>query len=180
MRALFRSVSVLTLFTIPLAAQAPQRSAIAQFNPLGFLQFGPNVELLVAPTTNVVLAAGVRIPTLGLASHLVAAAEGDALGFAWTLGGSILIYPGPERFHGWFFGPRVETGNADTEAGESKLTVFAGEFGHRWIRPSGFTYSVSAAAGAIIDDYKDDSDPLFDEKETIPFGMLVVTLGIAF
>jgi hypothetical protein len=173
--------AALAALAAPCAAQAPvvlpPARTIYQINPLGLLQFGPTFEVQQAVSPSIALNGSVRVVTAGLLSHLMAAAENDALGAAWTVGGSILHYPARE-LRGWYLGPRVEWGKANTDLGSSTLLAYTGEWGYRFRRPTGFTYAFGMMFGAISDDFRGD-DPADDNTSNTAFAALVITLGRA-
>lgn len=164
----------------PAAAQAPllpPARTIFQVTPLGLLQFGPTLEVQQFVAPQIALTGSLRFVTAGVLAHLMANADNDGLGMAWTVGGNALYYVEPGA-RGWYFGPRVEWGKADTDLGESTLFAITGEGGYRFRRPSGFTYSFGLMAGTITDDFTGD-DPFDSNKERLAFGALVITLGKA-
>lgn len=169
------------LCTAPCVAQAPlalpAARTIWQVNPLGLLQFGPTFELQRAVSPTIAINGSVRAVTAGLLPHLMASADNDALGLAWTVGGSVLAYPARD-LRGWYVGPRVEWGKANSDLGTSTLLTYTGEFGYRFRRPSGFTYAFGGMIGSINKDFKGD-DPADDNTENFVFAALVITLGRA-
>lgn len=180
-RSLFLTAGALVAAVTPAPAQVavalPPATTIWQVNPLGLLQFGPTFELQRAVSPTIAVTGSVRAVTAGLLAHLMASADNDALGLAWTVGGSVLAYPARD-LRGWYVGPRLEWGKANTDAGTSTLLVYTGEFGYRFRRPSGFTYAFGGMVGAISDSFKGDN-PVDDNDETLAFAALVITLGRA-
>jgi len=162
----------------PSGAQIAPATSIMQVTPLGLLQFGPTFEYHAAVGPQATIGGGIRIVSLGLLSHLKASADNDALGMAsWTVAATTLFYASP-GLQGHFFGPRVEWGKINTRYGHSTLFAVVGEYGHRWRRASGFTYSVGAQAGMASDDFKGNI-PSDDNIEKIAFAALVLTVGRA-
>ena len=151
------------------------RQGVIQFNPLGFLQVGPNAELqrMVAP--GFAIGVGIRIISFGLLSHVMI----DDLNFAWTGSVNAVLYP-KKKLEGWFFGPRIEIGRTDREHYTSNLLGGAMEFGHRWVRESGFTFSLGGQAGGLRANYTHKTDAFDTGRETYMFIMGVVGIGKAF
>lgn len=188
-RPVFTARGVLTaralrVAVVALALQAPASvqsqtspgpQSVIQFNPLGFLQVGPNAELqrLVAP--GFAMGAGIRIISFGLLSHVMI----DDLNSAWTGSMNAVLYP-KKRLEGWFFGPRIEIGRSDRENYTSNLLGGAMEFGHRWVRESGFTFSLGGQAGGLRANYTHKTDAFDTGRETYMFIMGVVGIGKAF
>ncbi len=177
--------------------QRPQRGAeggtVLTINPLGFLQFGPNLEVqpTIGRTTGIGL--GVRIPYLGLLPHLIAAADPEGqLGFTWLVTTAVMFYPQQHAPRGWFFGPRFEIGKgSSSEAGgyyggrtsySDALLIGAAEFGYRWIRPSGFNLSLGGQAGVIRSKWTNKDSYYSNDTGTdvYPYAMLVLGLGVKF
>lgn len=175
-----RLLTVIMVFFIMLPASAhPQTAAdargLVQFNPLGFLQVGPNAEVQRMLSPGLAMGAGVRIISFGLLSHLMI----DDLNSAWTVSVNALFYP-KKNLTGWFFGPRVEVGKTDREHYTSNLVGGAMEFGHRWVRQSGFTFSLGGQAGALRANYTHKTDPSDTGKELYMFAMGVIGIGRVF
>ena len=145
-----RLAALLALLVVPVSTslcQSPPRpTVVMQANPLGFLQFGPTAEIEKFTTPTVSLATGVRIPTLGLLTHVI----DDQIGFAWTIMGSVRFYLDSSAApRGWWLAPRIELGRAASGSQTYLVKGAAGEVGHRWIRQNGLAISAGAMAGAF-------------------------------
>lgn len=144
-RGLLSAVLLLLAASVP--AQAPEDSKrfIVTGNPLGFLQFGPTVEAERLSQSGTGVAVGLRIPTLGLITHLL----DDQIGFAWLGMGSLRIHFDERKPKGWWLGPRAEWGKANS--GSSVYVVKGGglEVGHNRIAASGRVISAGAIIGAF-------------------------------
>jgi hypothetical protein len=119
---------------------------VMQANPLGLLQFGPTAEIERFVTPRASLATGLRVPTLGLLTHVI----DDQIGLAWTVMGSVRFYlDSAAAPRGWWIAPRVEIGQARSGSETYSVKGGAGEVGHRWIRDNGLAISAGAMAGAF-------------------------------
>ncbi len=130
-------------------------------NPLGFLQFGPVIELGIQAMPETMIGAHVRFAGLGLLAQLITAAEPGS-----TLS-PISIAPGlsivrlfrlgnsPDRFYvGSTFDFQINWTSGDDTTGEwtgsNALIVIMSNFGYRWRFPSRFFLNVGAFAGVGI------------------------------
>jgi hypothetical protein len=157
-----------------LAQQEPAAPRFAVlFNPLGFLQLGPNLEAEAGLGRNFGIALGVRIASLGLVSHLI----DDTINFVWTGTGTFRIYPQGKGLEGWFVGPRVELGSSDSERYTSFLWGGGTDFGYRWTWPSGFAFGLGGQGGAFVSDWKRKSDATDTGRTLYVFAMFVVSIG---
>ncbi len=130
-------------------------------NPLGFLQFGPVIELGIQAMPETMIGAHVRFAGLGLLTQLIAEGLGSTLS-------PISIAPGisivrlfrlgnsPDRFYvgstidfqmNWTSG---DQGTIDEWTGNDAMIVIMSNFGYRWRFPSRFFLNVGAFAGAGI------------------------------
>lgn len=148
-------------------------------NPLGFVQFGPVIELESAFDAGFGLAFGVRLMSLGLLPHVLAEADDDKLGTAWTVAGTGHFYPQGKGLRGWYIGPRIEVGKTNSERYPSTLFIGATDWGYRWVKPSGFAYSFGMQAGVARESWTDNFSP-DTGTDIVPFAMLVFTLGKSF
>jgi hypothetical protein len=157
-------------------------------NPLGFAQFGPNLEVQPSLGPAASLALGVRVVSLGLIPNLMQAADDDngEIGFTWTATAAFLFYPGQQAPRGWYVGPRLEIGKGTSsdnggEYDDSPM-VAAIDFGYRWLRPSGFNLSLGGQAGVIRSTWECSmctySYGPTRGTDVYPFAMLVLALGI--
>ncbi|MGQ0640559.1 MAG: hypothetical protein ACT4P6_07275 [Gemmatimonadaceae bacterium] len=156
-------------------AAAPQLTGVISTNPLGFLQLGPNLEYELAVNNASALGVGVRLPSLGVMSHII----NDGIQGGWTVYGIWHAYPKGTRLRRWFIGPHIELGRTDNESFKSNIFGAGGEFGHRWVKPNGFAIAVGGLLGILKskDTWKDGSGSAGDE--TYVLWMLNVSLGIA-
>jgi hypothetical protein len=123
-------------------------NTIFTVNPLGLLQFGPTVEFEKFTTPEVGLAAGLRIPSVGLLSHVI---DPD-IEFAWLLMGQVRFHGDARRPKGWWWGPRAEVGKS-TSAGTQYNLIGGGlEVGHNRISATGRVISLGAIAGMFKSD----------------------------
>lgn len=150
-------------------------TGVFQVNPLGLLQVGPNVEVQRQLSPGFAMGVGARLISLGLLTHVMI----DDLRSAWTGTVNAVLYP-RKNLTGWFYGPRVEIGKSDREHYTSDLLGGALEFGYRRVRPSGFTFSLGAQAGALRANYTHKTDPSDTGRELYIFAMGVVYVGRAF
>lgn len=168
---------LLLLATGALAQDAPATEAtgVLQFNPLGLLQVGPNVEVQRQLSPGFAMGVGVRVISFGLLTHVMI----DDMRFAWTGTVNAVLYP-RKNLTGWFYGPRLEIGKSDREHYTSDLLGGALEFGYRRVRPNGFTFSLGAQAGALRANYTHKTDPSDTGRELYMFAMGVIYVGRAF
>jgi hypothetical protein len=156
-------------------AQTGPATSVWSTNPLGFLQLGPNLEFERALSPASALGAGIRLPTLGLTTHLI----NDGIKSGWSAYGIYRFYPKRSALRGWYVGPHVEIGGTSNETYTSRLLGGAGEFGHRWIKPSGFSITLGGLLGMLKsnDTWKDDGTSA--GSETYFIWMLNVSLGLS-
>lgn len=166
-------------------------------NPLGFLQFGPMVNLEFG-IKNVVINTHARVGTLGLLSYVVNYHEdGLAQLSSYAFGGGPIIFMGKKQSRPYIglLGEFDKTYllNAEGEEWEwekdMNTIVIALNGGYRFRFNSGFFINTGAYLGAAISQYEwgytdesyyEDSDPAAEGSEAMPFGMLEVTFGIEF
>lgn len=183
--------AALLLVVGPIAAQTPastdQRGGgkLITFNPLGFAQFGPNVEVHASVGRMSTVAVGMRIVSFGLIPHVIADADDESLRFTWTATAAWMFYPGNNAPRGWFVGPRLEVGqgrstadNGDTY--ESSLMIGAAEFGYRWVWPSGFTLSLGGQSGVVRDAWHEVYDTYDRGTDLYPYAMANLAIGMKF
>src|SRR5687767_8649548 len=120
------------------SAAASPRTTVWSTNPLGFLQLGPNLEFERTTSARHGFGGGVRLPTLGLATHLI----NDGIQSGWTIYGIWHAYPRGLAPRGWYVGPHVEIGGTSNETFTSRLFGGGGEFGYRWVKTNGFSIAV--------------------------------------
>jgi hypothetical protein len=185
-------VALLIGSAAPAAAQSKPGGAprvggtIVTINPLGFAQFGPNLEVQPIIGRVMGVALGVRVPYLGLIPHLMASEDNGSLGFIWMATAAVVFYPGQQAPRGWYVGPRFEIGSGTSEDdyGHYKDTpLMAGiDFGYRWMWQSGFNLSVGGQSGVISSSWKCDAQCTGDQSGTdiYPFAMAVLALGMRF
>lgn len=142
-------------------------------NVLGVLQFGPNVEFERALTPSQSLGGGIRLPMLGVMSHVI----NDGIQSGWTGYGIWHWYPQGAALRRWYLGPHLELGATRNETFTSRIFGWGLEFGHRWIKPNGF----SVVVGGLLGTFKSD-DTWTDGtgsagNETYYVWMLNVSLG---
>ena len=158
-------------------SETPRRvSSSLSTNVLGVLQVGPNIEYERAISDASALGGGVRLPSLGLVSHLI----NDGIQSGWSAYGIWRYYPGESRLRRWYVGPHIEIGRTDNETFYSEILGYGGEFGFRWIKPSGFSAVVGGLLGTFGSDdtWKDGSGSA--GKARYLAWMLNVSLGRAW
>ena len=167
--------------TVAQGMDSPAMSTVAQINPLGFLQFGPNFEVAFPVSPMVSITPGLRIATLGLLPHLMME-EGESLGLSWTLSATAHVYPDGAGMQGFYVGPRFEfgMGSSSDEFAEYDSTILVGaaDFGYRWVYDSGMHLMVGAQTGGFLDSWEGTDGSSGDEGYV--FAMLVLGIGIAF
>lgn len=154
---------------------APHRTVVSG-NPLGFLQFGPTGQVEFPMGKGAGLEFGVRVPSLGLLSHVV---DMD-LESGWMLLASPRFYTAPEKQpSGWFIGPHVEWGKTGSSGTTS--TVFGGglEVGHRWVFPNRLALSLGGIAGGFKSNWTDRDDATNTGSLGAGFIMGVLSIGKA-
>ena len=143
-------------------------------NVLGLLQFGPNVEVERSFSKDQSWGAGVRLPSLGLMSHVI----NDGIQGGWSAYGTFHVYPQHAAMRRWFVGPHLEFGGTSNDTYTSRLFGGGAEFGHRWIKKSGMTVAVGGLLGSFKsnDTWKDGTGSA--GSETYLVWMLNVSLGL--
>ncbi|MEX2182227.1 MAG: DUF3575 domain-containing protein [Gemmatimonadaceae bacterium] len=154
------------------AGHTPVSSALST-NILGPLQLGPNIEYERAISDAASLGGGVRLPAFGLVSHLI----NDGIESGWTVYGTWRYYPGASRLRRWYVGPHVEVGRTDNQTFYSQIVGYGGTFGHRWIKPNGFSIVLGGLLGTFGSDdtWKDGSGSAGSERYLV--WMLNLSLG---
>jgi hypothetical protein len=142
----------IAMLAIGQGAQAQDLAAsgktIWTVNPLGLLQFGPTVEIEKLTRPEVGVAFGLRVPSLGLLSHVI---DPD-IEFAWLAMGQVRFHGDSRRPKGWWWGPRAEVGMS-TSAGTQYNLIGGGlEVGHNRISASGRVIALGAIAGMFKSD----------------------------
>lgn len=165
--------------TQPATPEVPT-GMILQFNPLGFLQFGPHLEAELPIAEGMAVTGGVRITSLGLLPHLLVE-RGETINFGFTVGGALHTYPQRTGLAGLFFGPRVEVGMSSTTDALDDYTAIVGvggaEVGYRWIFPSGFNMAVGFQSGAAIDSWR-GANTSQTGSDVYFFGTAMLTIGL--
>ena len=144
-------------------------------NPLGFLQLGPNVEFERATSPAHALGFGARLPTLGVMTYVI----NDAIESGWTVYGVYHFYPKRTALRGWYIGPHLEFGHTSSTSWTSRLLGGGGEFGHRWIKPNGFSIVLGGLLGTFKSDdtWKDGTGSAGSEQYFV--WMLNLSFGFA-
>jgi len=157
------------------AAAGPRLNTVLSTNPLGFLQFGPNVEFEKAASDAGAWAVGARLPSLGVMAHVI----NDELDGGWTVYGTWHFYPNSTRLRGWYLGPHLEAGSTTSTDWTSKILGGGGEFGYRWVKPNGFSMVLGGMLGMFKSDdtYKDGSGSAGNESYAV--WMLNFSIGVA-
>jgi hypothetical protein len=166
-------------------------------NPLGFVQFGPMVNMEFGFPNNMVLNIHTRFPSAGLLSYVVLDhSDGidDLSGIAF--GGGLLFFMTDNK-HKPYVGGLLEYHTADILYGEGdswewdkteNALVIAANGGYRF-RFGHFFLNTGAFLGAAFVSYEwEYTDPSYGEydddprdgTDVQPFGMLEVTLGVEF
>lgn len=184
----FASVALLScLMAVPVTLSAqeleltPNMSPVVQINPLGFLQFGPNLEVEFPVSPMLSIAPGFRIATLGLIPHLIAAADDESLGLSWTASLAAHLYPDGQGLQGFYVGPRFEAGRGSSSDDfadyDSTILVGVADFGYRWVYDSGFHLTFGAQTGGFLSSWEGSDGTSGDEGYI--FFMLVLGVGMA-
>jgi len=182
-------VLVLLVFLFILSAKGIAQNNYAlnsnlQFNPLGFVQFGPVLQAEIAIAPKIVLFPHVRFAGLGLLSHLsVDYDEFDVSSMA--LGGGFRIFPGKGK-HRFYAGGLAEygwgTGRDSYDEAKYRHSYISaiGNAGFRW-RFNKFFIQTGAYVGAVFETEDVRTDEHVDYGNDVDFiGMLEFALGFEF
>jgi len=161
----------------------PLKSSI-QFNPVGFLQFGPMVDFEIRVTDNFVLFPHVRFAGLGLLSHL--SVDYDYLDVtSMAFGGGFRILPGSGK-HRMYFGGVAEygwgTGSNDWDDSEYRHSYISmvGNVGYRW-RFSSMYIQTGGYLGLVFETEDVRTDYHVDYGNDVLFmAMLEFAIGFEF
>lgn len=171
-------------------------------NPLGFLQFGPMINMGFGLSDNLVLTSHLRLPSAGLLSKVVSYDEDDDMypdrlsGIA--IGGGV-NYFFTDNMSKPYIGGQLEyhyqktlfaEGNYEEWEENSNGIVLMFNGGYRFRTGSGFFINTGAFLGfaSVASEwhhtsyelsYTDSGEGVF-YSEVIPFGMLEVSLGFEF
>jgi hypothetical protein len=195
--------SIVLLIAIPqnLFAQEFEDNSISPFaisvNPLGFVQFGPIINVEFGFPNNLVLNIHTRFPSAGLLTYVALDHEDGIDDLSGKAFGAGLLYFFTDKRHKPYIGGLLEYHTADILYGqgdawewdktENAIVVIANggyrfRFGH-------FFLNTGAYLGAAFVNYEwDYTDPSYGEydddprdgSEVQPFGMIEVTLGLEF
>lgn len=181
-------------------AQFPGVSA--HVNPLGFAQFGPIVKIEIPIGNGAYFTPYIRFHALGAISQIIAldddrsaAIDISSLGLACGL---LQFKPTGNGMHGFYYGGFLEYGWISVLKDEQKSwayrftttgITFTSNVGYRW-RLGSFNVSLGLYGGAYFElsdqwwyidpSYKPSvgSSKQNEEKDTMPFGMIEVTIGL--
>lgn len=187
---------------LPVLAEQNDENAMPKFglsiNPLGFVQFGPLINMEVGLTDNVILNMHARVSFLGILTYLINEHE-DGLDelFGMAGGGGPIYFFGTSRNKPYagvlleFDHLRLLYAQGDQWEWEKTVNsvVFAMNGGYRFRFANGVFINTGAFLGAAIGRYKwEYSDISYGEYDNTsrdgldvtPFGMLEVAFGIEF
>lgn len=159
-----------------------------QFNPMGFLQFGPMVQLEIKVAPHFVVFPHVRFAGLGLLSHLVV--DYDNLDVSsMAFGGGMRVLPGSGKHRPYFgfiseygWGTGSDESGAYYDGGEYRhaYVTIVGNGGFRW-RFSSMFIQVGGYAGVVIETEDKRVDYNVDYGNDVEFlGMLEFAFGFEF
>lgn len=170
-------------------------------NPLGFLQFGPIINLEYGVSEHIVLNGHIRFASLGLLSTIAMYDEDDDIFpdnlTGYGIGGGALYFFGDRQskpylgglieYHSTLSNYNMDSGNFAWDA-ESQMAVMVVNGGYRFRFDSGFFINTGAYLGAAIGDYdwyytnpnNADFGVSNTSPDTFPFGMLELAFGIQF
>jgi hypothetical protein len=173
----------------------PLGGAALVFNPLGFLQFGPQIQVEFRVSDSFVLGPHVAFRGLGLLSNLMTdeneTLNATSMGFGIGGRGFFGNAGSPNRWYAgavaeYYTGSSREPGDYESyyEDYEYKTTaaVFMTNFGYRWRFPSGF-FVGAGVQGGVISELSSKQEYPFDkeyEKKTTFAGMGDLTIGVEF
>jgi len=158
------------------------------FQPAGFLQFGPVIELGFRIGDNFVLSPQFRYTSLGLAYNVINDFENTMLCFG--LGATFKHFPAKNQKNKFYYGVGFEYEYSDFDDyddwyGSSAGMVIITNVGYRWRFGSGFYINLGAFAGAYVNIYDQwydyDDDELHDISGWTQFyGYIEFGIGVEF
>ncbi len=162
------------------------------FQPAGFLQFGPVLELHFRIGDNFVLGPQVRFTSLGLAYHAVTDFEATMVGI--SAGVSFKHFLNKSQENKFYYGFGIEWEYGETEGhdgdwyGNHGGLVFTANAGYRFRFSSGFYINLGAYAGVYQNVwdvwyyYDDDIEHVSEDEDGIArfFGYLEFGIGVEF
>lgn len=162
------------------------------FQPAGFLQFGPVIELHFRIGENFLLGPQVRFTSLGLAYHAVTDFEATMVGI--SAGASFKHFPIKNQENKFYYGFGIEWEYGETEGNDGDWygnhggLVFSANAGYRFRFGSGFYINLGAYAGVYQNVwdvwyyYDDDTEHISEEDDGAAhfYGYLEFGIGIEF
>jgi len=158
------------------------------FQPAGFLQFGPVIELGFRVGNNFVIGPQFRYTSLGLAYNAINDFENTLLCFGF--GATFKHFPATNQKNKFYYGVGFEYEYSDFDDyddwyGSSAGVVIITNVGYRWRFGSGFYINLGAFAGAYVNIYDQwydyDDDELHDESGWTQFyGYIEFGIGVEF
>lgn len=164
------------------AKNNPEKNLAILINPLGFVQFGPQLDLEVKLIPNLYLIGVFRIHSLGMISHMIT----DSMKSGYAFGGGLRkFFRNPVTANAFYIGEQEQYGiiyrGNDNYTGTSTYIASAFDAGYRW-RLQGFLFSLGILAGiapALTDTWHYYSDNITHNNplKTYFFGMLEIEVG---
>ncbi|MBN2521863.1 MAG: hypothetical protein JXB24_01250 [Bacteroidales bacterium] len=158
------------------------------FQPAGFLQFGPVIELGFRVGNTFVMGPHFRYTALGLAYNAVNDFENTLVCF--SLGFSFKHFPAAQQKNKFYYGAGLEyeygeSDDYDDWYGSHAGVVILTNAGYRWRFGSGFYINLGVYAGAVINIYDEwydyDDEDLHDDSGWTQFsGYAEFGIGVEF
>ena len=182
-----------------------QKNVVFSIDPLGFITFGPSLNVEIALGKYIGLQTGFRILNLGLCTHHILNETQNFfpdMKMSWTVNLEAKFYIKPkEKLKGFYLGPKFDYGKSIYKdewefGGETEwqkefydIMVFGLGVGYKWIWDNGFSLEPSynmAFFLSKLQHYKDSTGNSYDYTTTsydldlIALYVLSIKVGIAF
>lgn len=166
-------------------------------NPLGFIQFGPLINVEFGINSNLVFNTHVRIPSAGVVSYIVHEVGDDDSMSGFAVGGGLIYFAGSKQSKPYIgFLAEYDRTNKVFDVGEDwetaekdNIGVFLFNAGYRFRFENGFYINTGAFLGTAFSSweskYTNSSYYVYGPRvksgtDMVPFGMLEMTIGIEF
>lgn len=159
------------------------RGWATSINPLGFLQFGPMINVEYGITDNLVLNAHYRHPPFGLLTHIMHDNYSYLDGVAVGAGVSHFWGQGQNKFYlgGFYQYHKSEAYESYKTFDRSTVNILGTNVGYRFRFDNGLFVNTGALLGAGLDNYYwRDEDYSGSGTEVVLFGMLELSIGYQF
>ena len=172
----------------PAAKSKPEKNFALLINPLGFIQFGPQLDLEAKLMPDLYILGAFRMHSLGLLSYTIT----DDLTTAYAFGVGIRKFFREADGDAFYIGIQEQyginnTGISDSGSGNwtgtSTYLASALDVGYRWRTADGFIFSLGVLAGLapVLTDtwhYNDSPGTTYNnDLKTYLFGMLELEVG---